>query len=73
MQEYNEPVSKKGEPLVQPELPAFDLNNKQQEPDVDTPKPQQKEQTKNPTFDETSKKNENEVQTSSEKNTASKA
>ena len=65
--EYNEPVSKKGEPLIQPELPAFDLNNKQQEPDVEAPKPQQKEQTKKSTFDETSKKNENEVQTSSEK------
>ena len=31
------------------------------------PKPQQKEQTKKSTFDETSKKNENEVQISSEK------
>ena len=57
----------KGEPLVQPELPAFDLNNKQQESDIDAPKPQEKEQTKKSTFDETSKTNENEVQTSSEK------
>ena len=65
--EYNGPVSKKGEPLVQPELPAFELNNEQPEPDVEAPKPQQKEQTKESTFDETSKKNENEVQTSSEK------
>ena len=65
--EYTKPISMKGEPLVQPELPAFDLNNKQQEPDVEAPKPQQKEQTKESTFDETSKKNENEVQTSSEK------
>lgn len=65
--EVPEYSSMKGEPLVQPELPAFDLNNKQQEPDVEAPKPQQKEQTKESTFDETSKKNENEVQTSSEK------
>ena len=41
--EYNGPVSMKGEPLVQPELPAFDLNNEQSEPDVEAPKPQQKE------------------------------
>ena len=67
VQEYTEPVSMNGEPLVQPELPAFDLNNKQQESDIDAPKPQEKEQTKNPTFEETSKTTENEVQTSSEK------
>lgn len=67
VQEYTEPVSMKGEPLVQPELPAFDLNNKQQESDVEAPKPQQKEQTKKSRFDETSKTPENEVQTSSEK------
>ena len=67
VQEYTEPVSMKGEPLVQPELPAFDLNNKQQESDVEAPKPQQKEQTKKSTFDETSKTNENEVQILSEK------
>ena len=67
VQEYTEPVSMKGEPLVQPELPAFDLNNKQQESDVEVPKPQQKEQTKKSRFDETSKTTENEVQTSSEK------
>ena len=67
VQEYTEPVSMKGEPLVQPELPAFDLNNKQQESDVEAPKPQQKEQTKKSRFDETSKTTENEVQTSSEK------
>ena len=60
-------ISKKGEPLVQPELPAFELNNEQPEPDVEAPKPQQKEQTKKSTFDETSKKTKNEVQTSSEK------
>ena len=65
--EYTKPISMKGEPLVQPELPAFDLNNKQQESDIDAPKPQEKEQTKKSTFDETSKTNENEVQTSSEK------
>ena len=65
--EYNGPVSKKGEPLVQPELPAFELNNEQPEPDVEAPKPQQKGQTKKSTFDETSKKTKNEVQTSSEK------
>ena len=65
--EVPEYSSKKGEPLVQPELPAFDLNNEQQASDVETPKPQQKEQTKKSTFDETSKKNENVVQTSSEK------
>lgn len=65
--EYTEPISMKGEPLVQPELPAFDLNNKQQESDVEAPKHQQKEQTKKSTFDETSKINENEVQTSTEK------
>ena len=59
--------SKKGEPLVQPELPAFELNNEQPEPDVEFPKPQQKEQTKKSKFDETSKTNENEVQTSTEK------
>ena len=60
-------ISKKGEPLVQPELPAFELNNEQPEPDVEAPKPQQKGQTKKSTFDETSKKTKNEVQTSSEK------
>ena len=65
--EYNGPVSKKGEPLVQPELPAFELNNEHHESDVEVPKPQQKEQTKKSTFDETSKTNENEVQISSEK------
>ena len=65
--EYNGPVSKKGEPLVQPELPAFELNNEQPEPDFEAPKPQQKGQTKKSTFDETSKKTKNEVQTSSEK------
>ena len=65
--ENNEPVSMKGEPLVQPELPAFELNNEQYESDVEAPKNQQKEQTKNPTFEETSKTTENEVQTSSEK------
>lgn len=65
--EVPEYSSKKGEPLVQPELPAFDLNNEQQESDVEAPKLQQKEQTKKSTFDETSKKTENEVQTSSEK------
>ena len=65
--EYNGPVSKKGEPLVQPELPAFELNNEQPELDVEAPKPQQKGQTKKSTFDETSKKTKNEVQTSSEK------
>ena len=57
----------KGEPLVQPELPAFELNNEHHESDVEVPKPQQKEQTKKSTFDETSKTNENEVQISSEK------
>ena len=60
-------ISKKGEPLVQPELPAFELNNKQPESDVEATKHKYKEQTKNSTFDETSKKTENEVQTSSEK------
>lgn len=40
---------------------------KLEESDVEVPKPQHKEQTKNSTFDETSKKTENEVQTSSEK------
>ena len=65
--EYTKPISKKGEPLVQPELPAFELNNEQPESDVEAPKPQLKEQTKKSTFDETSKKTENEVQTSSEK------
>ena len=65
--EVPEYISKKGEPLVQPELPAFELNNEQYESDVEAPKNQQKEQTKNPTFDEISKTNENEVQTSSEK------
>ena len=65
--EVPEYSSKKGEPLVQPELPAFDLNNEQQESDVEAPKPQQKDQTKKSTFDKTSKKTENEVQTSSEK------
>lgn len=65
--EVPEYSSMKGEPLVQPELPAFKLNNEQQESDVEAPKPQQKEQTKKSTFDETSKTNENEVQTSSEK------
>ena len=65
--EVPEYISKKGEPLVQPELPAFELNNKQPESDVEATKPKHKEQTKNSTFDETSKKTENEVQTSSEK------
>ena len=65
--EYTKPISMKGEPLVQPELPAFELNNEHHESDVEVPKPQQKEQTKKSTFDETSKTNENEVQTSSEK------
>ena len=65
--EVPEYISKKGEPLVQPELPAFELNNEQPESDVEAPKPQQKGQTKKSTFDETSKKTENEVQTSSEK------
>ena len=65
--EVPEYISKKGEPLVQPELPAFELNNEQHESDVEAPKNQQKEQTKNPTFEETSKTTENEVQTSSEK------
>ena len=65
--EVPEYISKKGEPLVQPELPAFELNNEQYESDVEAPKNQQKEQTKNPTFEETSKTTENEVQTSSEK------
>ena len=65
--EVPEYSSKKGEPLVQPELPAFELNNEQHESDVEVPKPQQKEQTKKSTFDETSKTNENEVQTLSEK------
>ena len=60
-------ISKKGEPLVQPELPAFELNNKQPESDVEATKHKYKEQTKNSTFDETSKKTETEVQTSSEK------
>lgn len=32
--EVPEYISKKGEPLVQPELPAFELNNKQPESDV---------------------------------------
>ena len=65
--EVPEYSSKKGEPLVQPELPAFELNNEQPEPYVEVPKPQQEKQTKKSTFDETSKKTENEVQTSSEK------
>ena len=65
--EYTKPLSMKGEPLVQPELPAFELNNEKQKSDVEAPKPQQKEQTKKSTFDKTSKKTENEVQTSSEK------
>ena len=65
--EVSEYRYEKGEPLVQPELPTFDLNNKQQESDIDAPKPQEKEQTKKSTFDETSKTNENEVQISSEK------
>ena len=65
--EVPEYISKKGEPLVQPELPAFELNNEKQKSDVEAPKPQQKEQTKKSTFDKTSKKTENEVQTSSEK------
>ena len=55
--EVPEYSSKKGEPLVQPELSAFELNNEQQEPDVEVPKPQQEKQTKKSTFDETSKKN----------------
>ena len=65
--EVPEYSSMKGEPLVQPELPAFELNNEHHESDVEVPKPQQKEQTKKSTFDETSKTNENEVQISSEK------
>ena len=65
--EVSEYRYEKGEPLVQPELPAFELNNEQYESDVEAPKNQQKEQTKNPTFEETSKITENEVQTSSEK------
>ena len=65
--EVPEYSSKKGEPLVQPELPAFELNNEQPEPYVEVPKPQQEKQTKKSTFDETSKKTENEVQTSIEK------
>ena len=65
--EVPEYSSKKGEPLVQPELPAFELNNKQPESDVEATKHKYKEQTKNSTFDETSKKTETEVQTSSEK------
>ena len=65
--EVSEYRYEKGEPLVQPELPTFDLNNKQQESDIDAPKPQEKEQTKKSTFDETSKTNENEVQILSEK------
>ena len=65
--EVPEYSSKKGEPLVQPELPAFELNNEQPGPDVEASKPQQEKQTKKSTFDETSKKTENEVQTSSEK------
>ena len=65
--EYTKPISMKGEPLVQPKLPAFELNNEKQKSDVEAPKPQQKEQTKKSTFDKTSKKTENEVQTSSEK------
>ena len=40
---------------------------KLEESDVEAPKPQHNEQTKNSTFDETSKKTENEVQNSSEK------
>ena len=60
-------ISKKGEPLVQLELSAFELNNKQPESDVEATKHKYKEQTKNSTFDETSKKTETEVQTSSEK------
>ena len=65
-------ISKKGEPLVQPELPAFELNNKQPESDVEATKHKYKEQTKNSTFDETSKKTETEVQTSSEKSLPTK-
>ena len=65
--EVPEYSSMKGEPLVQPELPAFELNNEQPAPDVEAPKHKYKEQTKNSTFDETSKKTETEVQTSSEK------
>ena len=65
--EVSEYRYEKGEPLVQPELPAFELNNEHHESDVEVPKPQQKEQTKKSTFDETSKTNENEVQISSEK------
>ena len=65
--EVSEYRYEKGEPLVQPELPAFELNNEQYESDVEAPKNQQKEQTKNPTFEETSKTTENEVQTLSEK------
>ena len=41
--EYTKPISMKGEPLVQPELPAFELNNEKQKSDVEAPKPQQKE------------------------------
>ena len=65
--EYNGPLSMKGNPLVQPELPVFALNNEQPESDVDAPKPQHKEQTKKSTFEETSKTNEKEVQTSTDK------
>ena len=65
--EYTEPVSMKGEPLVQPELPAFDLNNKQPKQDYELPKSQQEDQTKKSTFEETSKSNESKVQTSTEK------
>ena len=65
--EVSEYRYEKGEPLVQPELPAFELNNEQPESDVEAPKPQQKGQTKKSTFEETSKKTKNEVQTSSEK------
>jgi len=65
--EYNGPLSMKGNPLVQPELPVFELNNEQPESDVEAPKPQQKEQTKKSTFEETSKTNEKEVQTSTDK------
>ena len=65
--EYNGPLSMKGNPLVQPELPVFELNNEQPESDVDAPKPQQKEPTKKSTFEETSKTNEKEVQTSTDK------
>ena len=65
--EYTEPVSMKGEPLVQPELPAFDLNNKQPKQNYELPKSQQEDQTKKSTFEETSKSNESKVQTSTEK------